>query len=294
MIARTRAGRSPALLAAIALAAPSLVATLGTPVPALAQRTDSVPKISICPFNWREGGTGPNRVPGLVGNCYPISDTAPRVMVRSSSSEACPTGYYPEGSRYCTTHKSVAVSAETRSSQANRLTKPAPNARCPLGWASTRDLAACYTTFEQPTVARLSNGKACKPGELAEWGIWCTSGYEGIDRARADNAGAKDFNEVYAWTLRNRGDTKSVGDTFSPAAEAYFASRGGAGGAAPSGKAAPATATTAAPTQPNSCSSVVGAATGAALGGAVGGSQGAQIGGMLGGLAKSKKKPEGC
>lgn len=297
MTATPTTRRNTTALAAIALAAAPFGAMpwAWASAPALAQRTDSVPKLGTCPFNWREGGTGPNRVPGLAGNCYPISETSPRIFVRSSSSEACPTGYYPEGSRYCTTHKSVAVSAETRASPDARLAKPAPNARCPLGWASTRDLTACYTTFEKPTVARLSNGKACKPGELAEWGIWCTSNYEGIDRARADNAGAKDFNEVYAWTLRNRGDTKTVGDTFSPAAEAYFASRSGTSVAAPSGKAAAAPSGGAqGSTSANPCAPGSGAATGAALGGAVGGSQGARIGGMLGGLAKGKKKPQGC
>ena len=294
MIVTPRACRHTTALSAFALAAAPLVALLGLPAPALAQRTDSVPKLGTCPFNWREGGTGPNRVPGMPGNCYPIGETSPSIIVRSSSSEACPGGYYPEGSRYCTTHKSTAFSAETRSSPDARLTKPAPNARCPLGWASTRDLTACYTTFEKPTVARLSNGKACKPGELAEWGIWCTSNYEAIDRGRADNAGAKDFNEVYAWTLRNRGDTKSVGDTFSPAAEAYFASVGGGTTTPPASQAADLTKTTAGANADGPCVSVSGAATGAAIGGAVGGTDGARVGGMLGGLAKSRKKPKGC
>jgi hypothetical protein len=295
MTVTPRIGRTSAALTAMVFAAAPLVTYFASPAPALAQRTDSVPKLGTCPFNWREGGTGPNRVAGMAGNCYPISATSPKIFVRSSSSEPCPTGYYPEGSRYCTTHKSIGVSAETRSSPDARLAKPAPNARCPLGWASTRDLTACYTTFEKPTVARLSHGKACKPGELAEWGIWCTSNYEGIDRTRADNAGAKDFNEVYAWTLRNRGDTKTVGDTFSPEAEAYFASRGGTGAAAATGKpAAASTGASATQSEATPCTSTSGAAAGAALGGAVGGSQGARVGGMLGGLAKGKKKPQGC
>lgn len=303
MITMPRTRCNTTAISALALAVAPLVAMLGAPAPALAQRTDAVPKLGTCPFNWREGGTGPNRVAGMPGNCYPISETSPKIFVRASSSEACPTGYYPEGSRYCTTHKSIGVSAETRSSPDARLTKPAPNARCPLGWASTRDLTACYTTFEKPTMARLSNGKACKPGELAEWGIWCTSNYEGIDRTRADNAGAKDFNEVYAWTLRNRGDTKAVGDTFSPAAEAYFASRSGASTAAPSGQTAAApNGVPGAPNEAERCTASAGEVTGAALGGAVGGSEGARIGGMLGGLAKDnnknknkqKQKPKGC
>ncbi|MDZ3831886.1 MAG: hypothetical protein U0S50_08725 [Sphingopyxis sp.] len=290
-----RIGRSPTVFASIALAAVPLVATLAIPAPALAQRTDAVPKLGTCPFNWREGGTGPNRVRGIPGNCYPISADSPRIIVRASSSEVCPTGYFPEGSRYCTTRKSIDFSAETRSSPDARLAKPVPNARCPLGWASTRDLTACYTTFEKPTLARLSNGKACKPGELAEWGIWCTSNYEGIDRTRADNAGAKDFNEVYAWTLRNRGDTKTVGDTFSPAAEAYYDSLSGGSAPAPLSKAAAApNGATSAQTEAERCTSSTGAAAGAAVGGAVGGSQGARIGGVLGGLAKGKKKPQGC
>ncbi len=259
------------------------VTTMTSPAMAQGQNVGSVEKVGICPTGWHEGGTRPGQS-GVRGRCYPSTSSAPKVYLRASPSEACAPGYN-EFNRYCTTRTSTVVSAESRAAGGPKLTKPAPNARCPLGWASTRDLATCYTTFEDPTVARLKNGKACAPGELDEWGIWCTSNYQGVNRERAINAGVKDFNEVYAWTLRNKGDTKAVGDDLSPAATAWFA-----GNSANAGSAAPA-ATNQAKTEAKPANCETGAVVGGVVGGAVGGKSGARTGSVLGGGLGKKK---GC
>lgn len=268
----------------------AIMSTYATPAQAQGQNVDSVQKIGICPVDWHEGGTRPGQS-GVRGRCYPDSSVSPKIYLRASTSEKCAAGYY-DWDRYCTTNKPVLVSAELTRALPTKLTKPAPNSRCPVGWASTRDLQTCYTTIENGSVARLKGGKPCAPGELDEWGLWCTSNYQNIAFERADNAGAKDFNEVYAWTLRNRGDTKTVGDSLSPAATAWFASQRGSAAAATPAKAASAGSAPAAatPAQPSAgCAS--GAVAGAAIGGAIGGSSGAQIGSALGRLGKKKS---GC
>lgn len=248
------------------------------------QNMEPIKKVgAICPFNWREGN-GKQGVPGM---CYPMTQSAPAAYVRPNGQE-CVAGYYPSGG-YCSTNKPNYVSAETTRAQPTSLTKPAPNARCPVGWASTRDLQTCYTTIENGSVARLSNGKPCGAGEIAEWGLWCTANYQGIAKERALNAGAKDFNEVYAWTLRNRGDTKTVGDALSPAAAAWFDSQSGSTAAAAKSTAS-VDASSSEAAKPECTTD---SATGAAIGGAVGGKAGARVGSALGGMAKKKKK-SGC
>lgn len=273
----------------LSLVATAMLSTYAPPAFAQGQNVESVQKIGTCPRDWHEGGTRPGQS-GIRGRCYPDSSSSPRIYLRASTSERCATGYY-DWDRYCTTDKPVLVSAERTFALATKLAKPAPNARCPVGWASTRDLQQCYTTIENGSVARLSNGKPCKSDELEEWGLWCTSNYQNIAFERADNAGAKDFNEVYAWTLRNRGDTKSVGDSLSPAATAWFASQkgGSSNGAASTSNVAASSSNSAGNAANQACANS--AAAGAAVGGLLGGTGGARIGGMLGGL--SKKKP-GC
>ncbi|MBN8485801.1 MAG: hypothetical protein J0L50_13620 [Sphingomonadales bacterium] len=274
-------------LAGLGAAAVAVLAASVSVSPAIAQgqNTTSVEKVGICPVDWHEGGTRPGQA-GVRGRCYPDSSVAPKVYLRASTSEPCAAGYNPS-ERYCTTKQSTQTSAEIRASGGPKLTKPAPNARCPLGWASTRDLATCYTTIENPSVARLKNGKACAAGELDEWGIWCTSNYKHIPKNRAEAHGNKDFNEVYGWTMRNRGDTKAVGDTFSPAAEAWFASNSGAAASS----AAPATTSTQAQTESKPANCESGAVAGAVVGGVVGGKSGARTGAVLGGGLGKKK---GC
>ena len=244
--------------------------------------------------------------------CYPdVSSNGPSVYQRASRNAACADGYKVDSNSadFCTTAAAPRTwSAETNIAQPNRLTKPSPDARCPTGWASAKDLKTCYTTLSNAPAARLSKGKPCAAGELAEWDLWCTPGIEGVTYAHADGHASKDFNEVYLYRQMNGGDWESMKCCLSPAAEAFYKSQG-KGPQAAASQDGPGDYTSAAEDEARGMAAARGMMgggaaqsgqpaqaqcnTGAAIGGAIGGEAGAKIGGMLGGLGKKKKK-NGC
>lgn len=304
---KTVKAAAAALIAACAVALATPAAAQGTTTGPVAK-----PASSSCPTDWSEGGKGRSNQP-MAGYCYPdLKLNGPAIYARASADEPCAAGYHPEinRSRFCTTKKPILLSAETNLAQPNRLTKPSPEARCPTGWASAKDLKTCYTTLSNAPAARLSKGKPCAPGELAEWGLWCTPGIEGVTYAHADGHASKDFNEVYLYLQMNGGDWESMKCCLSPAAEAFYKAQGKGPQAAAASQDGPGDYTSAAEdeargmaamrgmvpgagAQPAQAQCTAESGAGAAIGGAVGGEAGARIGGMLGGLGKKKKK-NGC
>lgn len=247
--------------------------------------------------------------------CYPdLSSNGPSVYQRASRNAACAQGYRVDSGSadFCTTAAAPrAWSAENNLAKQTRLTKPSPSARCPTGWASAKDLKTCYTTLDNPPAARLSNGKPCAAGEMAEWGLWCTGSIAGVTYAQADGHGTKDFNEVYLYLQMNGGNYEAMKCCLSPAAEAYYKANGKGPQSAAASRDGPGDYTSAeedeargmavargmvpgAAGQPAQGQCTSGSAAGAAIGGAFGGEAGARIGSMLGGFGKKKNKPAGC
>ncbi len=248
--------------------------------------------------------------------CYADSKTPPMVVMKRATSDPCPSGLRPDDSSsyWCTSKPQArSWSAENNLAKDTKLPKPSKGVRCPTGWASTTDLASCYTTLDNPPAARLSKGKSCAAGEIEEWGTWCTGDLSGVTRANAEGHASADFNKVYMHLQGTGGDWQGMKCCVSPAASAWFAERGqyrtmringedvpvddngnpvkGAAAASQSGSGE-AVAANAGESAPSQCTS--GSATGAAIGGAIGGDAGAAIGSMLGGLGKKKKKRAGC
>ncbi|WP_446655545.1 hypothetical protein [Blastomonas sp.] len=285
--------------AAAALVALGSVAMAG---PASAQGTTTgpvqKPNGSLCPSGWTEGGGSLSHAP-MRGYCYPQnkSGTDNAIYARSSLNESCAPGYNPEINRslFCTSRKIYTWSAENNLAKDGKLPKPEKGVRCPTGWASTTELTSCYTTLDNPPPARLSKGKPCGAGEVEEWGIWCTGDMSGVTLAHANGHGSADFNKVYLHLQLNGGDWQSMKCCLSPAAQAYFASRGEGGAPGVSNAALSSDDGGSSSGQSASASGggPCGSATGAAIGGAVAGEGGAALGSMLGGLGKKKKK-SGC
>lgn len=275
---------------------------LGAASPAAAQGTTTgpvkKPSGSLCPSGWREGGRGDSNAP-MEGYCYPFpgKESANSIYARASLNEGCAAGYAPEINRslFCTTRKMASWSAENNLAKDTKLPKPSKGVRCPTGWASTTELDSCYTTLDNPPPARLSKGKPCGPGESEEWGIWCTGDMSGVTLAHANGHGSADFNKVYLHLQLNGGDWQSMKCCLSPAAQAYFASKGE--GSAPGVSNAALSSDSGGGSNGQSASATgsgpCGSATGAAIGGAVAGEGGAVLGNMLGGLGKKKRK-SGC
>ncbi|MFO6429896.1 hypothetical protein ACLBKT_07355 [Erythrobacter sp. W302b] len=261
--------------------------------PAMAQGTTGVVPAhfsSNCPDGYRSGTTtGPraskNPDPKM---CYPETDNPPAVVTRQSISDPCPSGMRPESntSFWCTTKADLGGWAPEDDAKGANLRKPRNDVRCPVGWQSTRSHNDCFTALPNPPRARLSNGRPCGAGELAEWGVWCTSNYQHLTYDEVEGAGVNDANVYYIIT---NGSLEN-GTYFSPEATPFFNSRKSSGTAsaisAPSGDQPAAQ-------QAAQCTTDSGSATGAVVGAAVGGEAGAALGGMLGGLGKKKKK-KGC
>lgn len=288
--------------------------------PAAAQGTTSgpvkKPSGSLCPSGWREGGRGDSNA-AMEGYCYPFPGkvSSHSIYARASLNETCAAGYAPEINRslFCTTRKMASWSAENNLAKDTKLPKPSKGVRCPTGWASTTALDSCYTTLDNPPAARLSKGKACAAGEIEEWGTWCTGDLSGVTRAHAEGHGSGDFNKVYLYLQTTGGAWQGMKCCISPAASAYYASKGeyrtmringedvpvdDNGNPVKGGKQAAtfredgddAVAANGGESAPNSCAR--GSSTGAAIGAAIGGDAGARIGSMLGGFGKKKKT--GC
>ncbi len=233
-----------------------------------------------CPYGWNRE-TDTFCVPSIVVKPMPA------VYVRDNKSIACDQGYFVDtiNDLVCTSYDRMTARFADRPDgivRAGRLN------RCPTGWQASNNNKQCFTEIENAPIPRLKNGKPCAPGELDDWGIWCTSNYEHLSFAEVDLAGLRDFNTIYANAMNDGLDYNSIPDaTLSPDAKAFFKGPDKSSGASPANPAAKG--------KDKNCEieTDTGAAVGGLIGGAVAGSEGAVIGSTLGGIGKKKKK-KGC
>jgi hypothetical protein len=233
--------------------------------------------------SWKTHGQNTCRAFGTIN--------VPSVYVRPSQRADCASGYYVDrrNSRICTTREPPrARSAEPAADVPGGIARAGVLNRCPTGWRAASNNKQCFTEIKNAPTPRLKNGAPCAPGELDDWGIWCTSNYEHLSYAEVDLASVRDFNTIYANAMNDGLDYNSIPSGLSPDAKAFFKGANASPGAA---AAEPSSASQPAATKAVECTT--GSEVGAAIGGALGGRAGAALGGALGGLGKKKRK-NGC
>lgn len=248
-------------------------------------------KGSSCPNEgWTRGGKG--KYPNM-DRCYPTSASSPRIYRVGHDNEKCAAGYGRQWG-FCI----EGYDPSWMANQKGNLDKANAADRCPAGWVTAPPLAngqtRCRPEVPKPATARAKGAGACKPGEIEEWGIWCTSNYEHLKAQRVKQAAAADWNDIYTAT-RGKEPRQSPDDNGSEVYKALLAKEGGAAPSSSGGVAG-----MPAGVDPSNSASVHGAAAapaetaasgctaeevGGALGQAVGGETGAALGKMFGGLA---------
>jgi hypothetical protein len=241
---------------------------------------------ATCAVGWSNPRVGGSRLDSSV--CVATGSNA-REVYRRHGNEACRAGYNT-GTSWC----EKAPVQTIHSSNATPLEKASKGDRCPTGWYTDNGGLQCITKVTSPTSARAKNGRPCRANEVEEWGVWCTSNYEGMPAETMRSWALRDWNSIYGY---NRGvPTVNVGQEITEAvikitpvhAKVYGNTMvtdpvvGGSNTSANTG------ANAATPTP--SCTN--GAAQGAAVGGAIAGSTGRALGGMLGGMAR--RSQSGC
>jgi hypothetical protein len=211
----------------------------------------------------------------------------PAVYVRANKSTACAQGYFVDtvNDLVCT---SVDMMTRRFADVSGGINRAGILTRCPTGWRASTNNKQCFTEIKNAPVPRLKNGKPCAPGELDDWGIWCTSNYKHLSYAEVDLAATRDFNAIYANAMNDGLDYNSIPSGLSPDAKAFFKGADKSPAASATGSSS---ASQPAATKADEC--VSGSDVGAAVGGVLGGRTGAALGGALGGLGKKKKK-SGC
>lgn len=303
------------LLALGGMAAASPAAAQGTTTGPVAK-----PRNSACPNGWTEGGRGKSGQP-MEGYCYPTNgSTDNAIYARTSADQACAAGYYPEINRslFCVSKKIYTWTPEQALAR-QRVDKPQKAMRCPATYRSSLDFTNCYTSIDHPPSVRLSKGKPCGPGEINEFGLWCTSDFEHLPYSEIESAGSGDYAKLLNLAaMEGRGYETVPGHgkdrKASPEMQAWYQAQGKltTAAAAPTPSAPSKGDYTSAEEdeargmaaargmmggnagQPTQAQCNSGSAAGAAIGSAVGGDAGAKIGSMLGGLGKKKKKQAGC
>lgn len=269
------------------------VALCAVPVasPALAQGTAGTFKKPFatagCPTGYKSADAR-----GARDYCDPESKTPPRVFPRRSTSDQCPQGYYGY-SNYCVEGSRDHTPAADKLASYGTITKANRLDRCPLGYFSKSDMSVCTTRLSPAPKSRKKVG-ACKPGEIDEWGLYCTADPNLITRAQAEQEADRDFNAIYtANGAQGPRQTPSGDDVYDSAPMVAAYGRKGSTSPAPSGgESASSASNGATPAAQGSTACPSGSAAGAAIGGALAGQGGAALGGMLGGLGR--KKRQGC
>lgn len=242
---------------------------------------------ATCPVGWSNPKLGGGRTDSTV--CIVTSNGA-RAVYRRHTGVTCKPGY-AQGSNWCEKNPD----AYFHKGSVDPLEKPNKSDRCPTGWFTTGTGMTCVTQMKEPTFSRLKGGKACGANEVDEWGVWCTSNYEGLTPEKVKPWLQRDYNAMYAY---NRGVVPAFAGNdideqlLSPVYRKLF-------GNAPA-KAAPAAMTTANATtstsdaeQPQkSCDTEV--AQGAAIGGAMAGRKGQAMGALAGAALGAARKKKGC
>lgn len=284
-----------ALAALVALAIPTPAEAKGSNSSSgVERRGSSCPNEGWIQGNYKKGSMDPDK-------CYPKSASSPRIYRVGYDNEQCIAGYGRQW-QFCI----EGYDPNWMANQKGNLDKADLADRCPAGWVTAPPLPGgkgrCRPEVTKPSTARLKGGGACKAGEIAEWGIWCTSNFEHLTAKRVKQAAAADWNDIYTAT-RGKEPRQSPNDNGSEVYQALLAKEGGpapaaaaSGGAAPSlpgteGQTAAVPAEAAAPVAASGgCAAE---AVGGALGQAAGGEAGAALGKMFGGLA-AKVGKAGC
>lgn len=193
-----------------------MVAGLGSTSTASAQtgfvrpdRSDGVPMdgASRCPSRWRE--TSRSASDERPGYCYPQYANSPSIMRRSGSS--CPSGFGVDG-EWC----SQGHVEHTQLANPHVMAKAHQADRCPAGFYTYLD--KCTTELARPPKVRVKGGGACRAGEIAEWGIWCTSEFDHLSVQDIRSAHYRDWNYIYSMT---RGGNPRQGPGDEDASEVY-------------------------------------------------------------------------
>ncbi|WP_146215359.1 hypothetical protein [Blastomonas natatoria] len=234
----------------------------------------------LCPYRWNRE-TDTFCVPSLAAN------PTPAVYVRQNKSVACDQGYFvdTDNDLVCTSYDRMTARFADVS---GGIARAGILNRCPTGWRASTNNKQCFTEIKNAPIPRLKNGKPCAPGELDDWGIWCTSNYEHLSYAEIDLAATRDFNDIYANAMNDGLDYNSIPSGLSPDAKVFFKGADKSSGASAAGSSS-----SGQPAAANAADCISGSDVGAAVGGAFGGRTGAALGGALGGLGKKKKKG-GC
>lgn len=160
-----------------------------------------------CPSRWRE--TSGSASDERAGHCYPQYANSPSIQRRSGSS--CPSGYGVDG-EWC----SQGHVEHPQLANPNVMAKANQSDRCPAGFYTYMD--KCTTELARPPKARVKGGGACRAGEIAEWGIWCTSDFDHLSVQDIRSAHYRDWNDIYTLT---RGGKPRQGPDSEDASEVY-------------------------------------------------------------------------
>lgn len=200
----------------VAIASGLLAAGFSAALPVQAQtgfvrpdRTDGVPMegASRCPQRWQESSRLASDE--RVGYCYPSYANSPSIMRRTGSN--CPSGYGVDG-EWC----SQGHIEHPLLNNPNVMAKAHQADRCPAGFYTYLD--KCTTELARPPKARVKGGGACRAGEIAEWGIWCTSDFDHLSVQDIRSAHYRDWNYIYSMT---RGGNPRQGPGDEDASEVY-------------------------------------------------------------------------
>lgn len=199
-------------MAAFALGA-GLVAAAWVPLSAQANpyKDKAVPmdQATRCPPRWERGNGNFDTSPLL---CYPQYANSPQIY--RNRSKDCRAGYGNFVEQWCV----EGYDEHPQLANPNVMAKAHRADRCPAGFYTYMD--KCTTELANPPKARVKGNAACRAGEIAEWGIWCTSGYEHLSVQDIRSAHYRDWNYIYSMT---RGGNPRQGPSDEDASEVYKA-----------------------------------------------------------------------
>lgn len=176
-----------------------------------ADRTDGVARegASRCPQRWREDKVSQGEYTEKRGFCYPEYGNSPAVYLRKGGT--CKTGYGVDG-EWC----SAGHIEHPQLNNPNVMAKANQADRCPAGFYTYTN--KCTTELANPPKARVKGSGTCKAGEIAEWGIWCTSDFDHLSVQDIRSAHYRDWNYIYTMT---RGGNPRQGPGDEDASEVY-------------------------------------------------------------------------
>lgn len=178
-----------------------------------ADRTDGVNREGAkrCPSRWREDKVASGEYTEKRDHCYPQYANSPKIYLRKGGT--CQAGYGVDG-EWC----SEGHIEHPELNNPNVMAKTGKGDRCPAGFHTYMD--KCTTDYARPSKARPKGKGACKAGEIAEWGVWCTSDYDHLSVQDVRSAHYRDWNNIYAIT---GGRSPNQGPNSEDASEVYKA-----------------------------------------------------------------------